>query len=96
LARLSVGDRVRFADTAKPQYLRGATGEIHEFYEDLVVVCLDTHVGKFRSGHVRTSPAARTSWGDVNGCSTNGGCPAGIMPSRGAFSPSMPFETAAT
>jgi len=40
LARLSLGDRVRFADTAKPQYLRGAIGEIHEFYEDLVVVSL--------------------------------------------------------
>jgi hypothetical protein len=56
LARLAVGDRVRFTNTAKPQYLRGSTGEIHEFYEDLVVVCLDVPVGKFKSGHVRASP----------------------------------------
>ena len=56
LARLAVGARVRFANTAKPQYLRGVTGEIHELYEDLVVVCLDEPLGKFRSGHVRASP----------------------------------------
>lgn len=56
LAGLAVGDRVRFANTAKPQYLRGSTGEIHEFYEDLVIVCLDVPVGKFKSGHVRASP----------------------------------------
>ena len=55
-ARLALHDRVRFANTAKPQYLRGATGEIHEFYEDLVVVCLDTPVGRFTSGHVRCPP----------------------------------------
>jgi len=56
LARLALKDRVRFANTAKPQYLRGATGEIDEFYGDAVVVCLDTPVGRFASGHVRCSP----------------------------------------
>lgn len=56
LDRLVLHGRVRIADTARPQYLRGATGEIHELEEDLVVVCLDAPVGKFRSGHVRTSP----------------------------------------
>jgi hypothetical protein len=56
LPRLAVGDQIPFANTANPQYLRDSTGEIHEFYEDLVVVCLDMPVGKFNSGHV---PASR-------------------------------------
>lgn len=56
LARFSLHDRVRFADNAKLQYLRGTTGEIHEFYEDKIVVCLDTPLGKFKSGHVRCPP----------------------------------------
>ena len=56
LANFSLHDRVRFADNAKPQYLRGATGEIHEFYEDKIVVCLDQPLGKFKSGHVRSPP----------------------------------------
>jgi hypothetical protein len=56
LAAFALHDRVRFADNAKPQYLRGATGEIHEFYEDKIVVCLDRPLGKFKSGHVRCPP----------------------------------------
>ncbi|MGH7745516.1 MAG: hypothetical protein ACREQ5_12105, partial [Candidatus Dormibacteria bacterium] len=49
LAAFALNDRVRFADNAKPQYLRGATGEIHEFYEDKIVVCLDRALGRFKS-----------------------------------------------
>ena len=56
LVRLSLKDRVRFADTAKPQYPRGPTGESHEFYGDAVVLCLDTPVGRFTSGDVRSPP----------------------------------------
>lgn len=56
LAAFALHDRVRFADNAKPQYLRGATGEIHEFYENKIVVCLDRPLGKFKSGHLRCPP----------------------------------------
>lgn len=56
LTTFALHDPVRFADNAKPQYLRGATGEIHEFYEDKIVVCLDRPLGKFKSGHVRCPP----------------------------------------
>jgi hypothetical protein len=56
LASFALHDRVRFADNAKPQYLRGETGEIHEFYEDKIVVCLDRPTGRFKSGHVRCPP----------------------------------------
>lgn len=56
LAHFALHDRVRFTDNAKPQYLRGATGKIHEFYEDKVVVCLDRPLGRFKSGHVRCPP----------------------------------------
>lgn len=56
LDAFALHDRVRFADNAKPQYLRGATGEIHQFYESKIVVCLDRPLGKFKSGHVRCPP----------------------------------------
>jgi hypothetical protein len=56
LAHFALHDRVRFTHNAKPQYLRGATGKIHEFYEDKVVVCLDRPLGRFKSGHVRCPP----------------------------------------
>ncbi|MGH8989478.1 MAG: hypothetical protein ACRDXC_12940 [Acidimicrobiales bacterium] len=56
LAAFALHDRVRFADNTKPQYLRGATDEIHEFYEDKIVVCLDRPLGGFKSGHVRCPP----------------------------------------
>ncbi|MGC8463180.1 MAG: hypothetical protein ACP5P9_05875 [Acidimicrobiales bacterium] len=56
LASFALHDRVRFADNAKPQYLRGATGEIHEFCEDKIVVCPGRPLGKFTSGYVRCPP----------------------------------------
>lgn len=57
LARLAVGDPVRFVNTAKPQYLRGLAGEIHDLYGDLVV-----SVGKFKFGHV----GSRLGWGSAS------------------------------
>jgi hypothetical protein len=56
LARLSLHRRVVISADAKPQYLRGQTGEIHEIDGDIVVVCLDKPVGRFTSGHVRCPP----------------------------------------
>lgn len=56
LATFALNDRVRFASNAKPQYLQGATGAIHELYDDKIVVCLDRPLGKFKSGHVRCPP----------------------------------------
>ncbi len=56
LERLSVGSRVVISGEAKPQYLRGQSGEVHEIDGDVVVVCLDTPVGRFTSGHVRCPP----------------------------------------
>jgi hypothetical protein len=56
IARLSLHRRVVISADAKPQYLRGQTGEIHEIDGDIVVVCLDKPVGRFTSGHVRCPP----------------------------------------
>lgn len=53
LAGLHVGGRVMIGATAQPKYLRGQTGEVHEIDGDMAVVCLDTPVGRFTSGHVR-------------------------------------------
>jgi hypothetical protein len=55
LERLSLNSGVVISNDAKPQYLRGQTGEIHEIDCD-VVVSLDTPVGRFTSGHVRCPP----------------------------------------
>ena len=56
LARLNLNDRVRIADQAKPQYIRGETGTVHELNDDYVVVLLDRVVGKFKSRHLRCAP----------------------------------------
>jgi hypothetical protein len=52
-SQLHVGGRVTIGATAQPKYLRGQTGEVHEIDGDMAVVCLDTPVGRFTSGHVR-------------------------------------------
>jgi hypothetical protein len=54
--RIVLNGRVRIADSASPQYLRGLVGEVHGFEGDRVVVCLGEPVGKFKSGHVECSP----------------------------------------
>jgi len=41
---------------AKPQYIRGETGTVHELNDDYVVVLLDRVVGKFTSRHLRRAP----------------------------------------
>jgi len=56
LQRLVHHARVRIGNTAKPQYLRGLTGEIHEIRDDLVVVCLDKPVGRFTDHHISCPP----------------------------------------
>ena len=56
LARLTLHDRVRIGNRAKPQYIRGETGTIHELDDDYVVVLLDRVVGKFTSRHLRCAP----------------------------------------
>ena len=56
LARLTLHDRVRIGDQAKPQYIRGETGTVHELNDDYVVVLLDRVVGKFKSRHLRCAP----------------------------------------
>lgn len=58
LTELRVGDRVRIGHDVSPQYLHGRHGEIHQIDHDQVVVCLDTPVGRFKSGHVRCPPTA--------------------------------------
>jgi|SRR5487761_1905370 hypothetical protein len=56
LARLTLHDRVRIGNRAKPQYIRGETGTVHELDDDYVVVLLDRVVGKFKSRHLRCAP----------------------------------------
>jgi hypothetical protein len=56
LARLSLNDRVMIGGQAKPQYLRGEKGTVHEFDGDSVIVLLDRVVGKFTSQHLRCVP----------------------------------------
>lgn len=58
MAKLRVGDRVRIGHDVSPQYLHGRHGEVHQIDHDQVVVCLDTPVGRFKSGHVRCPPTA--------------------------------------
>lgn len=56
LARLTLHDRVRIGNQAKPQYIRGEAGTVHEINDDYVVVLLDRVVGKFKSRHLRCAP----------------------------------------
>jgi hypothetical protein len=56
LAKLRLHDRVQIGSRAKPQYIRGETGTVHELNDDYVVVLLDRVVGKFKSRHLRCAP----------------------------------------
>jgi hypothetical protein len=56
LASLTLDDRVRIGNRAKPQYLRWETGTVHGFDDDYVIVLLDRVVGKFTSRHLRCAP----------------------------------------
>ena len=62
LAELRVGDRVRIGHDVSPKYLHGRQGEIHQIDHDHdhdhVVVCLDTPIGRFKSGHIRCPPTS--------------------------------------
>jgi len=56
LAMLSVGDRVRFSERTKPQYLRGVQGVVTELDEHTATVCVHRPVGRFSSGEIRQCP----------------------------------------
>ncbi len=56
MQRLVHHGRVRIGNTAKPQYLRGLTGEVHEIHNDFVLVCFDEPVGRFTDGHISCPP----------------------------------------
>jgi nitrogen fixation-related uncharacterized protein len=56
LAELRLGDRVAFSEDVTPRYLRGVTGDVVAFDGDAVVVCLGRPLGRFRSGHIQSSP----------------------------------------
>jgi len=56
LGRLTLHDRVRIGNRAKPRYLRGETETVRDLNDDYVVVLLNRLVGKFRSRHLRCAP----------------------------------------
>lgn len=56
LAMLSLGDRVRFSERTKPQYLRGVHGVVIELDERTATVCVHQPVGRFQSGEIRQCP----------------------------------------
>ncbi len=56
LAMLSLGDRVRFTERTKPQYLRGVHGVVIELDEHTATVCVHQPVGRFQSGEIRQCP----------------------------------------
>ena len=56
LAMLSLGDRVRFSERTKPQYLRGVHGVVIELDEHTATVCVHQPVGRFGSGGIRQCP----------------------------------------
>ncbi len=56
LAMLSVGDRVRFTERTKPQYLRGVHGVVIELDEHTATVCVHQPIGRFGSGEIRQCP----------------------------------------
>lgn len=56
LAMLCVGDRVRFNNTARPQYLRGVQGVVIELDQHTATVCVHEPIGRFRSGEIRGCP----------------------------------------
>jgi hypothetical protein len=56
LAMLNVGDRVRFNQHTKPQYLRGVEGVVIELDQRTATICMHRPVGRFRSGEIRCPP----------------------------------------
>lgn len=56
LAMLTVGDRVRFNNSARPQYLRGIEGVVIELEPHTATVCVHQPIGRFRSGEIRRCP----------------------------------------
>jgi hypothetical protein len=56
LAMLNVGDRVRFNDDTRPQYLRGAEGIVVALDPRTATVRLQQPVGRFGSGQIRLCP----------------------------------------
>jgi len=56
LAMLSLGDRVRFSERTKPQYLRGVHGVVTDLDEHTATVCVHRPVGRFSSGEIRQCP----------------------------------------
>lgn len=56
LAMLCVGDRVRFNDDTRPQYLRGVEGVVIELDQHTATVCVHQPIGRFRSGEIRRCP----------------------------------------
>ena len=56
LARLNVGDRVRFNHHTRPQYLRGVEGVVIELDQRTATVCVHEPLGRFRSGQIRRCP----------------------------------------
>ena len=56
LAKLNVGDRVRFNHQTRPQYLRGVEGVVIELSQHTATVCVHAPVGRFRTGTVRECP----------------------------------------
>jgi hypothetical protein len=56
LAMLTVGDRVRFSERTKPQYLRGVHGVVTELDEHTATVCVHQPVGRFSNGEICQCP----------------------------------------
>lgn len=56
LAMLAVGDRVRFNNSARPQYLRGVQGVVIELDQHTATVCVHQPIGRFRSGEIPRCP----------------------------------------
>jgi hypothetical protein len=56
LAMLNVGDRVRFKNDTRPQYLRGVEGVVIELDQRTATVCVHQPIGRFRSGEIRRCP----------------------------------------
>ncbi|MGO9975853.1 MAG: hypothetical protein ACLP01_24225 [Solirubrobacteraceae bacterium] len=56
LAMLNIGDRVRFNNHIRPQYLRGVEGVVIDLDHHTATVCVRQPIGRFRSGEIRRCP----------------------------------------
>jgi hypothetical protein len=56
LAMLNIGDRVRFNNHIRPQYLRGVEGVVIDLDHHTATVCVHQPIGRFRSGEIRRCP----------------------------------------